>query len=96
MSRDPATATRAVDHDTAERLAGHRLDRRRRYAVINDVLCSLEAWTDTCSGCDGAGCHKCGYQGCRRTSYWLPLEDPCHTPTATPAPATAAVTPSTA
>lgn len=44
----------------AERLAGRRLDRRRKYAIPDDgkpcettgvLLHSLGRWTDTCSGC---------------------------------------------
>lgn len=34
-------------------LAGHRLDRRRSYAVIDGEVCALVSWSGRCSGCSG-------------------------------------------
>jgi hypothetical protein len=54
--------SREVHWSTAEQHCGRRLDRRRKYAVINGELCSLGRWTDTCSGCcetvDGHNVHR--------------------------------------
>jgi hypothetical protein len=70
--------------DEAERRAGHRLDRRRRYAWDGATVCSLSTWTQSCSGCscdcgDGYpcdhepyGCDECGHTGKRRRSAWIP------------------------
>lgn len=69
----------------AERVAGKRLDRRRRYAVIDGEVCSYGEWTEACSGChegmeyggngrQGSGCHECGYTGKRRTGWWSPIK----------------------
>ena len=53
---------REVSWREAERLAGQRVDRRRRYAWDDDVygsgcagLLELVRWTDTCSGCCETG-----------------------------------------
>lgn len=65
---------REVAWDAADRIAGHRLDRRKNYAVINGQICSAISWTQQCSGCDGAGCGECGHVGKRRRSHWMPDE----------------------
>lgn len=55
-----------------------RLDRRKRYAVIEDEVCSSVEWTSGCSGCSndlegrGFGCHECGYHDVVRQSQWVP------------------------
>ena len=69
--------------ETAEALAGVRLDRRRVYAIINREVCATSSWTQSCSGCNsddpcradeqGAGCDECGYTGLCRVSMWIPL-----------------------
>jgi hypothetical protein len=34
-----------------EKLAGHRLDRRKSYCVISGQVCEAVSWVDSCSGC---------------------------------------------
>lgn len=73
---------REIGTAEAERLAGCRLDRRRKYATTEDgkpcdvsgaTVFSLVKWTEECSGCDSAGCDECGYTGKRRQIFWSPL-----------------------
>lgn len=69
----------------AEKLVGHRLDRRRAYARDGKKLLELAKWTSPCTGCScdgeypcscctirGMGCPECGYTGKRRNSMWVP------------------------
>lgn len=70
--------SRQISVERAEQIAGKRLDRRRRYAVIEDELCAGYSFTQRCSGCaydDGTneGCDECGYTGKRRHHQWAPL-----------------------
>ena len=60
-------------YEKAEELCGHKLDRRKNYCIINGEVCDSGSWTQECSGCDGAGCDECGYQGKTRESMWLSL-----------------------
>lgn len=76
--------------DRAEAICGHRLDRRKRYAIIDGDVCTIVQWSDTCSGCyerdhdypdhnaRGMGCPECCYRGRVRRSQWVPMlsEDP--------------------
>lgn len=39
----------------AEKLIGHRVDRRRNYARNGKALLELARWTQSCSGCFEAG-----------------------------------------
>lgn len=39
----------------AEKIVGKRLDRRRIYALIQNQVCELVSWTDSCSGCFEGG-----------------------------------------
>lgn len=75
--------------ETADALAGHRVDRRRTYAIIDGELCDLARWSDACTGCTevpemtigpdrGIGCHECGHTGRRRNSYFVPYQSPQH------------------
>lgn len=71
-------------YEEAERIVGHRLDRRKAYCIINGQVCESASWTQCCSGCAddrenvscdrGMGCHECGYQGVVRTSMWFPVD----------------------
>ena len=73
-------------YEHAEKVAGHRLDRRRKYAIIDGQVHELARWTEECSGCTEysmghkiygpAGCHECGYTGKRRHQMWVPTRDP--------------------
>lgn len=77
-----------VDHpatyEEAEALAGHRLDRRKNFAIIRGIVHDSAEWTDTCSGCScdcgcmgshgNAGCSECGHTGKRRQAMWIPIE----------------------
>ena len=75
-------------HETADRLAGFRVDRRRNYFIARydgrlQVL-QQDSWTQQCSGCacdcgchgghGAAGCSECGYTGKRRMSWQSPVE----------------------
>jgi len=60
--------------DQIEAVAGRRLDRRKSYAIIEGQVCDCGSWARECSGCNGNGCHECGYCGKRRESTWMPLE----------------------
>lgn len=82
---DPDGPETPVSWDEADRLAGRRLDRRRRHMIIRGQVCELAVETVACSGCscdcgDGypcyhgaAGCHECGYTGKRRWAIWVPI-----------------------
>lgn len=64
--------------EVAERIAGKRLDRRKNYAVfrtsnVAEVRVATK-WTRACTGCEGGGCHECGYSGKVREGMWVPLE----------------------
>ena len=74
--------------DEADALAGRRVDRRRRYAILHGgddgpQLCEAINWTERCSGCsdgysDGSGCQECCYRGVRRNGAWVPLSTAEH------------------
>lgn len=77
---------RQIAVSEAERLLGRRVDRRRKYALIDGGVCEFTAFTTACSGCDegyeyggngtrGAGCFECGFTGRRRVEIWTPV---CH------------------
>lgn len=69
--------------ERGDELAGRRLDRRRRYAVIEGEICELMTWTTYCTGCcegiwlsenaRGSGCPECGWTGRRRRAQFVPL-----------------------
>lgn len=65
--------------EAADALAGHRVDRRKNYAIVKGKLCELAEWTAACSGCTGeygpdrgSGCHECGFTGRSRQAMWVP------------------------
>lgn len=75
----------ASSFEEADLLAGHRVDRRKAYAIIDDNLCELVRWTQACTGCTevpemtttparGLGCRECGYAGRVRHSYFYPCD----------------------
>ena len=41
----------------------YKLDRRRKWFAWGGIVCRHESFTEPCSGCDGGGCHECGYTG---------------------------------
>lgn len=70
-------------YEAAESLAGHRLDRRKNYAIIDGSVHEEACWSQACSGCyegydsfhaAGHGCGECGYTGRVRQGSWVPLE----------------------
>lgn len=75
-------------YETADRLAGFRLDRRSNYFIdrYDGSLQVLQEgyWTTGCSGCScdcgcygghgAAGCSECGYTGKRRMYFQVPVE----------------------
>lgn len=72
---------REVSIESADRIAGRRLDRRRNYALIAAEVCESVTWTEPCSGCyegyahdgRGSGCPECGNTGRSRRSMWVPV-----------------------
>jgi hypothetical protein len=73
-----------VRHADLQKAIGVKLDRRKSYALVEGILCSLGNWNDSCSGCTasyeeagyadrGNGCDECGYTGRRKHSQWLPV-----------------------
>jgi hypothetical protein len=79
---------RPVPFPVADKLAGHRLDRRMKYAIIDGKLHTLARWSQPCSGCyesgydypnsndRGMGCRECGHTGRARQAQWVPYFDP--------------------
>lgn len=59
--------------ERAEQIAGVRLDRRGRYLISDHEVRRLSRWSSECSGCNGSGCHECGYKGNRQHGTYLPL-----------------------
>ena len=67
----------------AEKIAGTRLDRRRKYFLWEGVVCFHIKFTSICTGCCddseyandsiGSGCCECGYTGKRRGSAPMPV-----------------------
>ena len=66
---------RPVTWERVDALCGKRADRRKSWAIIEGEACTLVKWTDRCSGCDGGGCHECGYHGVTRRAQWCPWYD---------------------
>lgn len=70
---------RPSTYEAAEAIIGRRLDRRRNYCIMQgdegEGLGVFEtiSWSQKCSGCDGGGCHECGYQGVVRQGHWVPV-----------------------
>ena len=70
-------------YEAAEKIADHKLDRRRCYAIIEGDVHCLARWSSACTGCcddneysapyAGGGCPECGYQGRIINSMWIPL-----------------------
>ena len=69
---------RPITWDRLEAIAGRRMDRRKKYAVIDGEVCCAVSFTTRCSGCTngheerGFGCDECGYHGVVRQSQWVP------------------------
>lgn len=62
-----------VELSEIEAIAGHKLDRRKSYAIIDGNACESATWSQQCSGCEGGGCHECGYHGTVKCGQWIPL-----------------------
>lgn len=70
--------------EVAEKLAGKRLDRRRKYFIWDGDVCFAAKFTSICTGCasedpyvyeqKGGGCFECGYTGKRRDSVPIPVK----------------------
>ena len=56
--------------DQADKMAGHRVDRRRSYLIADGKLRFLLRWSSSCSGCGGSGCRECGYKGKSRHCWY--------------------------
>lgn len=52
-----------------------QLDRRRKWHVWENTVIFDYWYTHPCSGCDGCGCHECGYKGKRRSLVPVPALD---------------------
>lgn len=46
---------RIIPIDKAEKIAGKILDRRRKYALIDEKVCAMVHFTEACSGCFEGG-----------------------------------------
>lgn len=67
----------------AEKMAGIKLDGRRKYLIWGGIVCVVQKFTHSCSGCSsddpyeqgprGFGCKECGYTGKRRNSFPCPV-----------------------
>ena len=65
--------------EEAEKVVGHKLDRRRNYYSFFGDIYYNTSFTAACSGCSddgeyasssiGSGCHECGYTG-KRVQHW--------------------------
>lgn len=69
---------RPSTYEAAEAIVGKRLDRRRNYAIMRHdgdepEVCETISWTQTCSECNGGGCHECGHHGVVRNAQWVPV-----------------------
>lgn len=53
-----------------------KLDRRRKWWEFQGEVIRDEKITMECSGCDGGGCHECGYCGKRITYFPIPAIHP--------------------
>lgn len=63
----------------AENLAGHRLDHRKVYRIINNIIYVRESFTTDCIECQyefggSAGCRKCGYTKKERYTHFHPIK----------------------
>lgn len=63
----------------AENLAGHRLDHRRVYRIINNIIYVRETYTTDCIECQhefggSAGCKQCGYTKKERYTCFHPIK----------------------
>lgn len=52
-----------------------KLDRRHKREVWLGTLCYPHRFTIVCTGCDGGGCHECGYHGKSRSVVPVPAMD---------------------
>ena len=46
-----------------------KLDRRRKWEEFMGSLCHPVSVSLSCTGCDGGGCHECGYRGKRKQYF---------------------------
>lgn len=51
MSEANTDSTHCCPWDELERLAGRRLDRRRKYEIFEGEVCEIGYWVGPCSGC---------------------------------------------
>lgn len=72
---------RPSTYEAAEKIAGHKLDRRKNYAIIDGQVSESYVWSQACTGCKlfpthdrGLGCDECGYTGRRRLGQWVPIK----------------------
>ena len=50
-----------------------KLDRRHKWEEWNGELSYPYKYSHTCTGCDGGGCHECGYHGNAITYVPVPV-----------------------
>ena len=68
--------------EEAEKKAGKRLDRRKKYCICGLELCTIEKFREACSGCSdhreystqGSGCKECGWHGVRVGTFACPID----------------------
>ena len=62
-----------LDIAEAEKLAGCRLDRRRKYFKWGGEVGYDLKFSMPCGDCDGWGCGECGGHGTRRNGVFIPV-----------------------
>jgi hypothetical protein len=79
-----ALDSREIPWSRAEEILGRRVDRRRKYALVEGNVCEHSSYSGVCSGCyegyeyggngvRGSGCSECGYTGRSRNFFWAPV-----------------------
>lgn len=63
----------------AEGLAGHRLDRRLVYRIVNNIVHVQQSFTMDCVNCQyengsSVGCKECGYTRKKRCTHFHPIK----------------------
>ena len=53
-----------------------KLDRRHKWFEFMGEVVYHYSYTHTCTGCDGGGCHECGYHGKAKTGCPVPAMHP--------------------
>lgn len=71
----PACGKKGVATSTKGDKVDCKSCRRRFVRGKSGQLFYDDRWTAECSGCEGEGCHECGYTGKRRGGFHAPIND---------------------